>query len=110
MNRTPYLVIAILFTVGAFRRTAEAALVFGALACASMFQTVHASVVYSQVGPSAPLGAFSSNDTPDGQKIADNFVLDTGGSSTVRSVRFVGGYGVRNPPPQTPPLDELPTD
>lgn len=71
---------------------------------------VHAEAIYSQTIPAEPIGAFGSQDTPSGQKIADSFVIDGAESATVRSIRFVGGYGLRNPPPITPPLDALPTD
>ena len=69
-----------------------------------------AAPIYSQVIPTEPVGAFSSLDAPGGQKVADNFVLEGTGPITVRSIRFIGGYGLTNPPPSTPPLDELPTD
>lgn len=67
--------------------------------------------IYSQLTPAQPIGAFSSNDAgnPTDQKIADNFVI-TGAAATVRSLRFIGGYGLTSPPPSTPPLNALPTD
>jgi hypothetical protein len=71
---------------------------------------VQADVIYSQTTPSQPLGAFSSNDRPTYQKIADNFLFNGSAPVTIRSLRFIGGYGVTNPPPQTPPLNALPTD
>ena len=70
-------------------------------------------MIYSQAVPTPPLGAYSSNDAgnPTDQKIADNFLFNSPGSVTLRSLRFIGGYGVRNPPPpSTPPLDALPDD
>jgi len=66
--------------------------------------------IYSQVLPEEPIGAFSSQEGENGQIVADNFVLDGPGPITVRSLRFIGGYGVRSPPPSTPPLDALPPD
>lgn len=69
-----------------------------------------AAILYSQVGPQAPIGAYSSNDTPTGQKIADNFLFNAPGSTTIRSIRFIGGYINRTPPPPTPPLNALPPD
>ena len=72
---------------------------------------LQAGVIYSQVSPAEPVGAFSSVDIPIiGQKVADNFVLLGPGPITIRSVRFIGGYSLRNPPPLTPPLDALPND
>lgn len=78
--------------------------------CVTLSGMVHGAPIYSQITPSPPIGAFSSSDTATGQKIADNFRLNTAGSVTIRSLRFIGGYGVRNPPPATPPLAALPPD
>jgi hypothetical protein len=72
--------------------------------------TTSAEPIYSQVLPANPTGAFSSDNVPDGQKVADNFVLNISEPVTIRSLRFIGGYGIKNPPPQTPPLDALPID
>lgn len=58
--------------------------------------TSHATSLYSQVIPSDPIGAFSSNGDPMSQKIADDFRLDTGVSETIRSVRLIGGYSIFN--------------
>jgi hypothetical protein len=70
-----------------------------------------AAVLYSQVTPAEPIGAYSSVDIPSvGQKIADNFVIDAAGPFIIRSLRFIGSYGMRNPPPLTPPLNALPGD
>ncbi len=76
----------------------------------SIVGQVRAGAIYSQLVPTPPLGAYSSIDTAIDQKVADNFVFNAAGSVTVRSLRFVGGYVTRNPPPSTPPLDTLPTD
>jgi hypothetical protein len=76
----------------------------------ALSRSAPAVVVYSQVGTGAPIGAFSSNDIQDYQKIADNFVITTSLPATVRSVRFIGGYGVTHPPPSTPLLNALPPD
>jgi hypothetical protein len=78
----------------------------------SNLRPVRAAVIYSQVGPASPIGAYSSNDSGNAtdQKIADNFVVNTPGPTSVRLLRFIGGYGVRNPPPSTPPLNALPPD
>ncbi len=72
--------------------------------------SAYGAVIYSQKTPSAPAGAFSSLDAPGGQKLADNFSLEGVERVTIRSVRFIGGYGVTSRPPITPPLDELPND
>ncbi len=76
------------------------------------FEVAHAAVIYSQTTPSLPTGAFSSNDAgnPTDQKIADNFLFNGPGPVTIRSLRFIGGYGMTNPPPSTPPLNALPSD
>jgi hypothetical protein len=71
---------------------------------------VQAEPIYSQVLPAEPTGAFGSQDTPNGQKIADSILIQGSEPVTIRSVRFIGGYGLRNPPPITPPLDALPAD
>jgi hypothetical protein len=78
----------------------------------SIIEPVQAGVIYSQIGSSEPIGAYSSNDSgaPTDQKIADNFLFNSPVTATIHSLRFIGGYGVRNPPPQTPPLNALPTD
>lgn len=69
-----------------------------------------AAVVYSQVAPTVPNGAFSSNDKLITQKVADNFRLAGQGSITVRSIRLIGGYGLTDPPPIAPLLGSLPVD
>ena len=80
--------------------------------CACICGPVRAAVIYSQTTPSPPLGASSSIDqgSPTDPKIADNFLFNTPGSATIRSIRFIGGYGNRTPPPNTPPLNALPSD
>jgi hypothetical protein len=81
--------------------------------CVAVVRPIRAGVIYSQTTPSQPTGAYSSNDagSPTNQKVADNFLLSGPGPVTIRSLRFIGGYGVRNPPPpSTPPLDALPDD
>lgn len=79
---------------------------------AAFVNPANAEVIYSQVGPSAPIGAYSSNDAgnPTDQKIADNFLFSGSGPATIRSLRFIGGYGLTTPPPSMPPLDALPPD
>jgi hypothetical protein len=74
--------------------------------------TVQGAVIYSQVTPAQPVGAFTStdSDSPTAQKIADNLLLATGAPTTVRSIFFIGGYTATMPPPITPPLDSLPAD
>jgi hypothetical protein len=69
-----------------------------------------AAAIYSQITPSQPIGAFTSTDALDYPKIADNFLLDVAQPTTIRSVRFIGGYIATMPPPITPPLNALPTD
>jgi hypothetical protein len=69
-----------------------------------------AAVIYSQTTPSSPTGAYSSTDREFSQKVADNFLVNGPGSATIRSLHFIGGYGVTNPPPSTPPLNALPPD
>src|SRR4051794_20434984 len=51
-----------------------------------------AGIVYSQVVPTPPTGAFSSNDAGNAtdQKIADGFQLNGISSVTIRSLRFIG--------------------
>jgi len=78
--------------------------------CMSNAGPVRAAVVYSQTTPPQPTGAFSSTERAAYQKIADNFLLPGSGAATIRSLRFIGGYGVTKPPPQTPALDALPPD
>lgn len=73
-------------------------------------QYVNSAPVYSQVLPSEPVGAFTSINTATAQKVADNFLLEGIGQITIRSLRFLGGYGVNSTPPFTPPLDALPPD
>jgi hypothetical protein len=82
------------------------------LLCDWSLPTVRAEAIYSQTVPSSPTGASSSNDagTATDQKVADNFLLNGPGPATIRSLRFIGGYGLTTPPPQTPPLDAVPTD
>ncbi|QDS99454.1 hypothetical protein HG15A2_27770 [Adhaeretor mobilis] len=66
-----------------------------------------AATVYSQTNPDEPRRSFSSGTS---QIVADNFVLTGSSQNVVRSLRFVGGYGLTMPPPLTPPLDSLPND
>jgi hypothetical protein len=66
--------------------------------------------LYSQAGPSPPIGALTSDNKPGYQKIADNFILNTSAPATIRSLRFIGGYVNTSPPPITPPLNALPSD
>ncbi len=73
-------------------------------------ESAEAAVIYSQMSPAQPVGAFTSTDRPDYPKAADNFLLNVTQSTTVRSIRFVGGYTATMPPPITPPLDSLPID
>src|SRR3954463_1692188 len=86
------------------------AIVLGSCVCTTNLSPVQAAVIYSQTTPSQPLGAYTSTDRPAYQKIADNFLLNGTGSATIRSLRFIGGYGNTQPPPQTPPLNALPPD
>jgi hypothetical protein len=89
------------------------ALLLGVCLCISTVAPVYGAVIYSQTTPSQPTGAFSSNDAggPTDQKVADNFLFSGPGPVTIRSLRFIGGYGLRNPPPpSTPPLNGLPDD
>jgi hypothetical protein len=92
------------------RRSAQFALFM--ILIAQPFGVTSASTIYSQTTPSQPTGAFASNEAgnPTDQKIADNFLFSAPGSVTIRSLRFIGGYGVNNPPPLTPPLNALPPD
>jgi len=71
---------------------------------------VQGAPIYSQTTLAEPIGAFSADVSLTGQKIADNFLLEGSGTSTVRSLRFLGGYGVNSTPPFTPPLNALPLD
>ncbi len=72
--------------------------------------SARAATIYSQTTPAEPAAAFSSNDLQDAQKVADSFVLSGMEPLTIRSLRFIGGYTVRNPPPSTPPFDSIPRD
>ncbi len=72
--------------------------------------SVKAEIIYSQSSPAMPTAAFSSQDKTGSQKIADNFVLLGDDPVTIRSLRFIGGYGLITPPPLTPTLDALPLD
>ena len=80
--------------------------------CVSITEAAQATVIYSQTTPAQPTGAFASTDEgrPTDQKIADNFSFGGPNPITIRSLSFIGGYGVTNPPPQTPPLNALPPD
>jgi hypothetical protein len=69
-----------------------------------------AEVIYSQTTPAEPIGAFSSQNKTGSQKIADSFVLLGDDVVTIKSLRFIGGYGLTAPPPLTPALDALPLD
>jgi hypothetical protein len=84
----------------------------GLFFCAGICGPVLAAVIYGQTTPTPPTGAYSSNDARSAtdQKIADNFLVNSSGPATVRSLRFIGGYGASSPPPSTPPLNALPTD
>jgi len=84
-------------------------LFFLAISTVSLISSAKAATIYSQTTPEEPNAAFSSNDTPTGQKVADNFILSGTGPITVRSIRFIGGY-IGTPPPITLPVDELPID
>lgn len=53
-----------------------------------------AAPIYSQVTPSEPTASFSSQDNSGSQKAADNFVLPGTDPITIRSLRFIGGYGL----------------
>jgi hypothetical protein len=76
----------------------------------AMTGRVYGVPIYSQVLPPDPHAAFASQNSPIGPKVADNFLLEVDEPTTVRSLRLIGGYVVRNPPPRTPPLDSLPSD
>src|SRR4051794_41856270 len=84
------------------------AIVLGSCVCTTNLSPVQAAVIYSQTTPSQPLGAFTSTDRPAYQKIADNFLLNGTGSATIRSLRFIGGFGKTQPPPQNPPPNPFP--
>ena len=88
------------------------ALIIGVTICVLFVAPVRADVIYGQLVPTPPLGAFSSNDAGNvtDQKIADNFLVTGPGPVTIRSLRFIGAYGVNVPPPSTPPLNAQPTD
>jgi hypothetical protein len=78
--------------------------------CVTLCGTVQGEPVYSQVFPQDPLGALGSQEFPNAPKVADSFLIEGTDPIRIRSVRFIGGYGLRNPPPITPPLDALPED
>jgi hypothetical protein len=88
--------------------TGASAVVFAI--CVTITGPVQGEAIYSQTLPAEPVGAFASQDTPSGQKVADNFLIPGIDPVRIRSIRFIGGYGLRNPPPITPPLDALPPD
>lgn len=67
-------------------------------------------IIYSQTTPEEPSAAFGSEDRTGFQKIADNFLIEGTDIQTVQSVRFIGGYGLNNPPPLDPSEDSLPND
>jgi hypothetical protein len=69
-----------------------------------------AEIIYSQTTPKEPISAFGSEDSAGLQKVADNFVINGDERVVARSLRFVGGYADRTPPPFTPPVDLLPAD
>ena len=68
------------------------------------------AIVYSQASPAQPLASFASENSAGAQKIADGFSFLGSESLTIRSVRFIGGYGLTSPPPSTPSLGALPPD
>jgi hypothetical protein len=73
-------------------------------------KSAEAAVIYNQMWPAQSVGAFTSTDRMNYPKIADNFVLSDSLPTTVRSLRFIGGYLATMPPPITVPLDSLPLD
>ena len=75
------------------------------LACPML--DARAEILFSQTEPEQPNAAFSSNDTPSSQKIADNFIIAGPDPAFVRSVRFLGGYISLNPSPGTVPSDRF---
>ncbi len=52
--------------------------------------TASAATLYSQTTPVDPTASFTSWNSPNIQKLADNFVVDGYGTYTVRSLRVIG--------------------
>ncbi len=80
------------------------------LSCLGHITPTYGATVFSQAAPPDPSAAFNSDVSSGGQKIADNFALAGSEAITVRSIRFIGGFGNTAPPPSTPGLDSLPSD
>ena len=86
--------------------TMKALVVLACLLACPMLDA-RAEILFSQTEPEQPNAAFSSNDTPSSQKIADNFIIAGPDPAFVRSVRFLGGYISLNPSPGTVPSDRF---